>query len=127
MTNTTIGAAGLTFQSISAGTGPAGRRAGILNNTGSSGGLTVTGATPAPGTCTLTTPTCSGGTIQNTTGAGIFLTLTRDVSLSHMLVKDTGSHGIEGGVVVNFTLQSSVVDGAGTPTTRTASASPSRA
>ena len=30
-----------------------------------------------------------------------------------MLVKDTGSHGIEGGAVVNFTLQSSVVDGAG--------------
>ena len=114
VTNTTIGAAGLTFQSISAGTGAAGPASGIiLNNTGSSGGLTVTGATPAPGTCTLTTPTCSGGTIQNTTGAGIFLTLTRDVSLSHVLVKDTGSHGIEGGAVVNFTLQSSVVDGAG--------------
>jgi hypothetical protein len=114
VTNTTIGAAGLTFQSISAGTTAAGPASGIiLNNTGSSGGLKVTGATPAAGTCTLATPTCSGGTIQSTSGAGIFLTVTRDVSLSHMLIKDTRSHGIEGGAVVNFTLQSSVVDGAG--------------
>ncbi len=52
--NTTIGASGLSFRSISAGTGSDSAGAGIiLDNTGSSGGLTVTGTGTAG----------SGGTI----------------------------------------------------------------
>ena len=72
--NTTIGASGLTFRSISANGAPNGI---VLNTTGSSGGLTVTGNTS--GNCggqvansgaTVTAPVasdCSGGVIQNST------------------------------------------------------------
>jgi large repetitive protein len=59
--NTTIGASGLTFQSISANGAPNGI---VLNSTGSTAGLTVTG-TGTAGT---------GGTIQNTTSDGVRLT-----------------------------------------------------
>ncbi|HEX8692646.1 MAG TPA: Ig-like domain-containing protein, partial [Longimicrobium sp.] len=60
--NTTIGASGLTFRSISANGGVNGI---VLNNTGSSGGLVVAGN---GGSCSIATPTCTGGLIQNTTG-----------------------------------------------------------
>ena len=85
----------------------------ILTNTsssGSPGGFRVIGA---GGTCTLATPTCDGGTIQNTTGVGISLTNAQSVSLTRMRIKDTGSHGISGNGVVNFTFANGVVDGAG--------------
>ncbi len=62
VTNVNIGAAGLTFRSISANGAANGL---VLNNTGTSGGLTVTGN---GGTCTFATPTCTGGRIQNTAG-----------------------------------------------------------
>ena len=60
--NTTIGAAGLTFRSISANGAANGI---VLNTTGASGGLTVTGNGVA---CTPADTTCSGGTLQNMTG-----------------------------------------------------------
>src|SRR5262249_9358444 len=75
--NTTIGSAGLTFQSISAGnnTAAADPTNGIvLNNTGSSGGLTVTGIGTTAG---------SGGTIQNNVQGALF-TSTSNLSLSNM-------------------------------------------
>jgi len=106
-TNTDIGASDLTFQSISANGAPNGI---VLNNTGTSGNLTVTGT---GGTCTIATPTCTGGTIQNTTGDGISLTNTRDVSLSNMRIRATGRHGIGGTSVTNFTFSTGVVDEAG--------------
>jgi hypothetical protein len=68
--NTTIGASNLNFTSISAN---GGTNAIVLSNTGSSGGLTVTGTGTAS----------SGGTIQNGV-IGISLTNTRNVSLSRM-------------------------------------------
>jgi SdrD B-like domain/FG-GAP-like repeat len=104
--NTTIGAADLTFQSISAGnnTAAADPVSGIvLNNTGtlaSNGGLVVTGDTG-------TSANGSGGTVQNSTGAGILLTNTRDVSLDQMNVTSSGDDGIHGVGVVNFTLNRS--------------------
>ena len=59
--NTTIGAGGLKFRSISAGTAASGPANGIvLNTTGSLGGLTVSGTGSAG----------SGGTIQKATGQG---------------------------------------------------------
>ena len=64
------------------------------NATGSSGGLTVTG-TGTAGT---------GGTIQNTTGVGIQLTSTEDVSLSYMNVLSSGDDGIRGQGVDDFEL-----------------------
>jgi hypothetical protein len=96
--------------SVSANGGASGIVLNAVNTGAGSGSFTVAGT---GGSCTLATPTCSGGTIQNTTGVGISLTSTRDVSLSHLLIRDTGSHGIEGTAVVNFALQSSVVAGAG--------------
>src|SRR5207248_500707 len=66
--NTTIGSTGLKFQSISANGATNGI---VLNNTGTTAGLTVTGNA---GTCISTASTCTGGTIQNTSGHGVFLT-----------------------------------------------------
>ncbi|MDQ3737727.1 MAG: Ig-like domain-containing protein, partial [Actinomycetota bacterium] len=112
ITGTGIGAGqpgegGLNFKAISANGAPSGI---VLNNTGTAGGLKVAST---GGNCTLATPTCSGGTIQNTTGDGISLASTRDVSLSNMRVKDTGRHGIGGTTVTNFTLSNSIVESPG--------------
>ena len=95
--DTTIGANDLTFQRISKNGGTNGI---VLNNTGSSGGLTVTG----DGT---TSDNGSGGTIQNTTGVGILLTNTRDVSLDQMNITGSGDDGIRGQGVTNFSLSRS--------------------
>ena len=65
------------------------------------------------GNCTLASPACSGGTIQNTTGDGISLASTRDVSLSNLRVEDTGRHGIGGTTVTNFALADSIVTSPG--------------
>jgi YVTN family beta-propeller protein len=74
--NTTIGATGLTFLSISAGTAATGPANGILlNTTGSSGGLTVTGTATTDGT---------GGTIQNTTTRGVSIISASSITLKNM-------------------------------------------
>jgi VCBS repeat-containing protein len=92
--NTTIGGAGLTFRSISSN----GAANGIaLVNTGTSGGLTVTG-TGAAGT---------GGTIQNTTSDAILLTSTQATSLSFMNVNASQESGILGSGVTDLDLTSS--------------------
>lgn len=95
--NTTIGASGLTFQSISANGAANGI---VLNTTGASGGLTVTGAGSAG----------SGGTIRNA-GTGISLTSTRNVSLTRMQLNDFSDFAIRGSSVVNFTLDNTVING----------------
>ena len=58
--NTTIGASGLTFRSISAGTGAAGPTSGIILNSTGTGNFTVTGDGVNAN---------SGGTIQRTAGS----------------------------------------------------------
>jgi hypothetical protein len=91
--NVTIGGAGLTFKSISAGNATAAAdpvNGIVLNNTGTSGGLTVTGT---GGACS-SAATCTGGAVQNTTGDGIVLTSTRAVSLTRLFVGGSGNHGI---------------------------------
>ncbi|MDQ3756631.1 MAG: Ig-like domain-containing protein, partial [Actinomycetota bacterium] len=99
--NTTIGSSGLVFRSISANGAANGI---VLNATGSSGALSVTGTGTTAG---------SGGTIQNTTGDGVSLTSTRDVSLANVSVANTGRHGILGSGVTNLTLTRVQVTGAG--------------
>lgn len=105
--NTTIGASGLTFQSI---TSNGGSNTGIiLNTTGSSGGLTVTGTGSAG----------SGGTIANKTGAnggtatgvGIYLNSTGPVSLARMQMNDFQNFAILGNTVASFILRDSVING----------------
>ncbi len=94
--NTTIGASGLTFRSIASNGAVNGI---VLTNTGATAGLTVAG-NGAAGT---------GGTIQNSTGAGILLTSTRSPSFSWIVVQNGGDDGIRGSGVVNFTLANSTV------------------
>ena len=102
----TIGAANLKFKSVSAGTAGSGPTNGIiLNNTGASGGLIISGTGSAG----------SGGTIQKTGTAGISLTsVGGSVSLTNMVVKTSTHDGIRGTTVNNFTLASCSVTSNGT-------------
>jgi VCBS repeat-containing protein len=118
--NTTIGASGLTFRSISANGAANGI---VLNTTGSSGGLSVTGNTS--GNCggsitvqPLGTPStanapvtadCSGGTIQATTGAGILLTNTANVSLTRMRIQNSAADEINASTVNGLTIDHSFI------------------
>jgi hypothetical protein len=104
--NVNIGAAGLTFQSISAANGASGI---VLSNTGALGGLTVTGC----GDTTVGGNNC-GGTIQNTTGVGISLTSTLSPSFTNMRVLNTTGHGVGGTDVTNFTFNYGKIDGSHT-------------
>ena len=117
--STNIGASGLTFQSISAGAGTsagAGPANGIvLNGTGSSGGLTVTG----DGTNTSVGGNSTGGTITNTTGAnattagiGAYLNNTAGVVLRRMTFNGTNqNYAIRGLGVSGATLEYSTISG----------------
>jgi len=108
--NTIIGASGLTFRSITAGTAAGSAGVGIsLNTTGPFGGLTVTG-NGTPG---------SGGSIQHKTGAdgsttsgiGIYLSGTSGVSLSWMQLNDFDNFAIRGTSVAGFSLINSTING----------------
>ena len=90
--HTTIGANELTFQSISASGGTNGI---VLNNTGTSGGLNVTGTGAAARDGT-------GGTITGTSGNGVSLTNTSQVSLTHMNINNSGTNGVFGSQVNGF-------------------------
>ncbi len=113
--NTTIGASGLTFRSITSnGSGAADGI--ILDTTGATGSLTVTGN---GGTCT-SAATCTGGTISNKTGAdgsttqgtGIFLNSTSNPSFTRMQLNDFQNFAIRGLSVTGFTLANSIISGA---------------
>lgn len=106
VTGTTIGAGGLTFRSIFADGGTNGI---VLNNTGASGGLTVS---VNGGTCS-TAATCTGGAIQNTTVA-IALTSTTSPSFDRMFIQNTTSAGIYGTEVNGFTFTNGRIDNSGT-------------
>ncbi len=98
--NTTIGAGGLKFASVSAGTAASGPASGIvLNNTGASGGLTV-----------------NGGTIQKTTSHGVSLTGTLSPTFKSLTIKNTSGSGVKGTTVTNFSFTNGSIDttGAGT-------------
>ncbi len=82
----TIGAAGLTFLSISANGAVNGI---VLNNSGAGGFLTVTGDGSTTGG--LLDRDGSGGTIQNTTDAGVLLTNAFNVTLRQLNLANTGN------------------------------------
>ncbi|MBV8516271.1 MAG: tandem-95 repeat protein [Acidobacteria bacterium] len=101
VTNTTIGAANLSFTSVSA----AGATNGIvLNNTGTTGGLKVLGTGSAN----------SGGTIQNTTSHGVLLTNTTAPSFNNVRVQNTGGSGVKGTQVNGFTFTNGSIASSGT-------------
>jgi Bacterial Ig domain/RTX calcium-binding nonapeptide repeat (4 copies) len=111
VTSTTIGAGGLTFQSISAGnnTVSADPENGIvLSATGSNGGLTVTGSGS-----TAQGGDNSGGTIQSTTGHGISLANTIRPSFRNMRLLNTGDSGVNGTQVSGFSFIDGTITGAG--------------
>ncbi len=86
-----IAAADATFQSVSSN----GASTGVnLSDTGAAGGLHITG----------TGGVASGGTIQNSTGAGVVLNNTSDVQLGSVRVQTGGDDGIRGTNVSGFSL-----------------------
>ncbi len=120
--STTIGASGLIFRSISSSGAVNGI---VLNTTGASGGLTVTGnsggqcgggvSAPTP-PATIVVPNiadCTGGSILASTNAGIDLINTRNVSLTRMRIANGSDDGIRGDRVNGFVLASSLVENNG--------------
>ena len=91
--NTTIGASGITFRSISSNGASNGI---IVNNTGTTAGLTIAGN---GGTCT-TSANCTGGAIQNSTGDGVVLTSTLSPSLTRLNVTDSAGGAADDGIVM---------------------------
>lgn len=89
-----IGAADATFQSIASNSATSGI---VLANTGSAGGLHVTGSGGAG----------TGGTIQNSSGPGVNLTNTTDVQLASVNVTGGQDDGIRGAGVTGFQLTGS--------------------
>ena len=113
ISNTTIGTGNVTFQDISSGSASNSAADGIiLDTTGSSGGLHVTGNGANVGAS-------GGGVIQHKTGAdgsttqgtGIYLNSTSDVQLNGMQLNDFQNYGIRGINVTGFTLDHSNIDG----------------
>ncbi|HNV41449.1 MAG TPA: Ig-like domain-containing protein [Ornithinibacter sp.] len=104
--NTTIGAPGLTFRSVSANGAVNGIR---LVNTGATAGLTVTG-----GGSVAQGGDVSGGTITATSGPGILLTNTRNPSFNNVSVTNVGTAaGVKGTGVTGFGFSNGRVDGSG--------------
>jgi len=101
--NTAIGPSGLRFQSISSNGAASGI---VLNNTGTFGGINVTG-TGAAG---------SGGTIQNSVGDGISLTSTENVRLAYMNVTNNLGNGIGGSNINGFLIDNMLISGNGNDT-----------
>ncbi|MGB7207938.1 MAG: carboxypeptidase-like regulatory domain-containing protein [Pyrinomonadaceae bacterium] len=84
----------------------------LLNTTGS---FTVTGD---GGACSVATPTCTGGRIQNTVGAdgatagiGVRLQNANAVSLTRMRIDNHPNFAIRGLSVTGFTLDTGLIDG----------------
>ena len=88
--NTTIGANGVTFDSVSVNGATNGI---VLNTTGNTGGgFTVAGT---GGDCEAAAGNCSGGTLQNTTGDAVSLTNANDVTLTRVNIDNPGNDGID--------------------------------
>ena len=100
---TTIGSSGLNFFSIGANGAVNGI---VLTNTGTSGGLTVTGDGGVVNNGT-------GGTILNTTGDAISLTNTMNVVLGRMNITGADGMGINGNGVYGIVLTRLNISGSG--------------
>jgi hypothetical protein len=103
--STTIGEGGLRLRSVSANGAVSGI---VLNNTGTSGTLIVsgTGAASLGGNGT-------GGTIQNTTGHAISLTSTLNPSFTNMTIQGAAGSGVNGTQVTGFAFKNGTINGAG--------------
>jgi VCBS repeat-containing protein len=103
VTATAIHSDGLTFRRIASN----GATNGIVLNGTGAGRLSVTGA---GGTCTVAAPTCTGGTITGSTGAGVSLTnVPGGTSLANLRVTQGGDDGIRATTVNDLDLVDSLV------------------
>ena len=117
--HTNIGAGNLTFQSISS-TGTSSSAGIILDTTGTAGGLVITGTGVAgsggtidnkTGSDILTGTDAGGQTTSGTSGTGIFLHNTANVSLTDVTLHDFSNFAIYGNNVTGFTLANSTING----------------
>ena len=103
-----IGTGGLTFQRITSNASAA--DVGVyLKDTGATAGLTVTGTGAAASGGTIRNKTGSDG--STTSGIGIYLENTRNVSLTRMQLNDFQNFAIRGTGVTGFSLLNSVING----------------
>lgn len=80
-----------------------------LNNVNpSTGSFTVAGV---GGSCSAATPTCSGGTISNSTDAGVKLTNASNVTLTRLRVANSSNFGLSGNGVNGLSLDTCLFDG----------------
>ncbi len=109
VSSTTIGVSGMTFQSI---TSNGGTSTGIiLDTTGSTGSLTVTGTGTAASGGTIANKAQVGADGGTTNGIGIYLNSTTNPSFTRMQLNDFGNFAIRGTTVSGFTLDNSVISG----------------
>ena len=104
---TTIGGSHITFEKVTATGGASGI---VLNNTGATGRLIITGT---GGVCS-SAGTCTGGAIQNTTSHGVSLTSTFHPSFTRLYINNTSGSGVHGNDVTNFTYEFGRIDNSGT-------------
>ncbi|MEP6635309.1 MAG: Ig-like domain-containing protein [Acidobacteriota bacterium] len=106
--STTISASNLTFRSITSN--GSGSNNGIsLDTTGTIGGLIVTGNGAAASGGTISNKTGTDG--QTTSGIGIYLNNTSNVSFARMQLNDCQNFVISGTTVKGFTITDSVISG----------------
>ncbi len=105
ITDTDIAAAGVTLERVSVDGAPSGI---VLTNTGTAGGLHVTGlGSTAQG------GDASGGTIAATTGNGITLTNTADASFRNVRIEASAGSGVAGTGVAGFSFTNGTITGSG--------------
>lgn len=100
--NTTIDVQDLTFAEVSSTNSPA--NGIVLSNTGTVGGLVVTGTGSA----------ASGGSITGAGGHGIVLTNTASPAFAYMRIQNTGGDGISGTGVDGFSFVNGSIADSGT-------------
>jgi hypothetical protein len=105
---TTIGASGLTFESINS-TGSSASNGITLDHTGSLASLTITGTGSAGSGGTIANKSSSDGSA--TQGSGIYLDNVVGVSLTRMQLNDFANYAIRGINVTGFSLSNSVISG----------------
>jgi uncharacterized repeat protein (TIGR03803 family) len=107
MQNTTIGAAGVTFRSISAN----GALNGINVGNAGTGPLTVTGN---GGACAKDSDPCTGGAIVSGSGSAVIVSNVGKISLANMKIENAPGDGIGGTAVAGLDLTNMFLSGDGT-------------
>jgi uncharacterized repeat protein (TIGR01451 family) len=124
--NLANGTLAASFRSISAGNNDAtadpvngiviSNTTGSFDVTGNTSGQCGGNVNTATDPFTITAPNtadCSGGEIRNTSGAGILLTNSTDISLTRMWIHNTFRSGVDGAQVNGFTFSNGFIEKSG--------------